>query len=268
MSRTFATSVIFSAVVGLSLSLLAQSPPGPKPPAFEVASIKRNTSANETASLTINAGRLTIRNGPLRAIIRSAFALQAFQVVGGPDWIDTDGWDVTAKAEAGAERQPMGPMMQSLLADSFKLVAHKETRNLPIYALVFARQDHAFGPKFHASSTDCQKEVGALIARTGRPPSPDAPPLCGIRSRSGHIELNATRISPNFVRTLAPITGRSVVDKTELTGVYDADLVWNDSEEGPSLFTAIQEQLGLKLEAQRGPVDVLVIDRVERPTSD
>ena len=268
MSRTFAASVIFPAVVGLSLSLLAQSPPAPKPPAFEVASIKRNTSANEAASLTINAGRLTIRNGPLRAIVRSAFALQAFQVVGGPDWIDTEGWDVTAKAEAGAEREPMGLMIQSLLADRFKLVVHKETRELPIYALVFARQDHAFGPKLQASSTDCQKEVGALIARTGRPPSPDAPPLCGVRSRSGHIELNATRISPNFVRTLAPITGRSVVDKTGLTGVYDAELVWNDSEEGPSLFTAIQEQLGLKLEAQRGPVDVLVIEHVERPTSD
>jgi uncharacterized protein (TIGR03435 family) len=267
MSRTFATSVIFSAVVGLSLSLLAQSPP-PKPPAFEVASIKRNTSANEAASMTINAGRLIIRSGPLRAIIRSAFGLQAFQVVDGPNWIDTDRWDVTAKAEAGAERQPMGPMVQSLLADRFKLVAHKETRDLPVYALVFARQDHAFGPKLHASSTDCQKEVSAVIARTGRPTSPDAPPLCGIRSRSGHIELNATRISPNFIRTLAPITGRSVVDKTGLTGVYDAELVWNDSEEGPSLFTAIQEQLGLKLEAQRGPVDVLVIDHVERPTSD
>ena len=267
MSQTFATSVIFSAVVGLSVSLLAQSPPDPKPPAFEVASIKRNTS-NETPSLTINAGRLTIRNGPTRAIIRSAFALQDFQVVGGPDWIDTDGWDVTAKAEAGAERQPMGPMVQSLLAESFKLVAHKETRTLPVYALVFARQDHAFGPKLHASSTDCQKDVGAVIARTGRPPSPDAPPLCGIRSRSGHIELNATRINPNFVRTLAPITGRNVVDKTGMTGLYDAELVWNDAEEGPSLFTAIQEQLGLKLEAQRGPVDVLVIDHVERPTSD
>jgi len=259
---------VFSAAVGLSFSLLAQSPAGPKPPAFEVASIKRNTSANERPSLTINAGRVTIRNGPLRAIIRSAFGLQAFEVVGGPDWVDTDGWDVNAKAEPGAERQPTGPMMQSLLADRFKLVAHKETRDLPVYALVFARQDHAFGPKLHASSTDCQKEVGALIARTGQPPSADAPPLCGIRSVSGHIELNATRINPNFVRTLAPITGRSVVDQTGLTGVFDAELVWSDSEAGPSLFTAIQEQLGLKLEAQRGPVDVLVIDHVERPTSD
>ena len=260
-ARTFLSSVATVAAVATTLHAQAR-------PAFEVASIKRNTSANERPSLAINAGRVTIRNGPLRAIIRSAFGLQAFEVVGGPDWIDTDGWDVTAKAEAGAEREPTGPMMQRLLADRFRLVAHKETRDLPVYALVFARRDHAFGPKLHASSKDCQKEVGALIARTGRPPSPDAPPLCGIRSRSGHIELNATRISPNFIRTLAPITGRSVVDKTGLTGVYDAELVWNDSEEGPSLFTAIQEQLGLKLEAQRGPVDVLVIDHVERPTSD
>ena len=237
-------------------------------PAFEVASIKRNVSANERPSLTITAGRMTIRNGSLRAIIRSAFSLQAFQIAGGPDWMDSDRWDVTAKAEVGTDNQFMGVMTQSLLADRFKLVAHKETRDLPIYALVFARPDHTFGPKLRASSTDCQKEVSAIIARTGRPPSADAPPVCGLRSLSGHIELNGTRLSPNFVRTLSDITGRSVVDKTGLTGLFDADLTWSDADEGPSLYTAIQDQLGLKLDAQRGPVEVLVIDSVEHPTED
>jgi uncharacterized protein (TIGR03435 family) len=157
-------------------------------------------------------------------------------------------------------------MVQSLLADRFKLVVHKETRELPIYALVFSRPDHSFGPKLHASSTDCQKEMTAAIARSG-PPGPNSPLLCGGRFVPGHIELNAAAIN-NFIRTLAPIAGRSIVDKTGLTGGYDADLTWNDSEEGPSLFTAIQEQLGLKLDAQSGAVDVLVIDSAERPTED
>ena len=268
MGRTFASGFVLVAVVGAWVPMPCHAQSDQKPLTFEVASVKRNTSANERASLTINAGRLTIRNGPLRAIIQSAFSLQAFEVLGGPDWIDTDRWDVTAKAEAGAERQSMGLMVQSLLADRFKLVAHKETRDVPLYTLVFARQDHAFGPKLHASSTDCQTAVDAVIARTGRPPSPDAPPLCGIRSLSGHIELNATRINPNFVRTLAAITGRSVVDKTGLTGLFDADLTWSDGDEGPSLYTAMQDQLGLKLETHRGPIDVLVIDHVERPTPD
>jgi len=236
-------------------------------PAFEVASIKRNTSANEGASVNGNAGRLTIRNSPLRNIIRNAWGLQTFQLVGGPDWIDTERWDVAAKVEAGAERQNMMPMVQNLLADRFKLVSHEETRELPIYALVFARADHAFGAKLHASSTDCQRAMTEAIKRSG-PPGPNSPLLCGIRSLPGHIELNATAISPNFTRSLAQISGRNVVDKTGLTGGYDADLTWNESEEGPSLYTAIQEQLGLKLEAQRGTVEVLVIDSVERPIED
>jgi len=234
-------------------------------PTFEVATIKRNNSADDNRSVRGNGGRLTITNNPLRNIIRNGWGLQDFQIVGGPDWMNTERWDITAKAEGNPGPQMM-VMVQNLLADRFKLVAHKETRELPIYALVFARADHSFGPKLHASSTDCQKEMSAAIARGG-PPGPNSPLLCGIRSLPGHFQLNAAAI-PNFVRNLAPFAGRSIVDRTGLAGVYDADLTWNDSEEGPSLFTAMQEQLGLKLEAQRGPVEVLVIDSAERPMED
>jgi len=219
-------------------------------PAFEVASIKRNTSANQGAGVHGNGGSLSITNSPLRNVIRNAWNLQGFQIVGGPGWIDTERWDIVAKAEGNPGMQMM-VMIQNLLADRFKLVTHKETRELPIYALVFAHADHSLGPKLHASSTDCQKEVSAAIARTGRPPGgPNSPLLCGIRSIPGHFELNASPLS-NFARTLAPLAGRSIVDRTGLSGVYDAELIWNDSEEGPSLFTAIQEQLGLKLDARR-----------------
>jgi len=235
-------------------------------PAFEVATIKRNTSAAEGASVRGNAGRLTITNNPLRNIIRNAWGLQGFQIVGGPDWMDTDRWDIVAKVEPGAERQNVMPMVQNLLADRFKLVTHQETRALPIYVLVFARADHVFGPKLHASTIDCQKEMSAAIARGG-PPGPNSPLLCGIRSLPGHMQMNAAGIT-NFIRNLSQIAGRQIVDGTGLTGGFDADLTWNDSEEGPSLFTAIQEQLGLKLDAQRGPVEVLVIDSAQRPVED
>ena len=236
-------------------------------PTFDVATIKRNNSANEAAAVHGNGGRLEVVNNPLRNIIRNAWNLQSFQIVGGPSWIDSERWNILAKAEGNPGMQMM-LMVQNLLADRFRLVAHKETREMPIYALTFARADHSLGPKLHASATDCQKEVSAAIARTGRVPGgPNSPLLCGIRSIPGHFELNAAALG-SFARTLAPLAGRSIVDKTGLTGVYDAELTWNDSEEGPSLFTAIQEQLGLKLESQRGPVDVLVIDSVEHPTED
>jgi uncharacterized protein (TIGR03435 family) len=238
---------------------------GAQRPTFEVASIKRNNSGSEGGGFNANAGFLRVTNNPLRNVIRNAWGLQAFQIMGGPDWINTERWDIVAKAEGNPGPQMMA-MVQSLLADRFKLVAHTETRELPIYALVFAREDRSFGPKMRASSTDCQKEMTAAIARNG-PPGPNSPLLCGIRSVPGHFELNAAAIG-SFIRNLAPITGRSVVDKTGLAGGYDAELTWNDSEEGPSLYTAIQEQLGLKLDAQRGPVEVLVIDSIERPVED
>jgi len=256
MTRPFVTALLCAS----GLVVAAQRP------TFEVASIKRSNSTDDRASVRGNAGRLTVTNNPLRNIIRNAWGLQGFQIIGGPEWIDTDRWDIVAKVEDGAERQNVMPMVQNLLADRFKLVTHRETRELPIYALVFARADHALGPKLHASSTDCQKEMSAAVARGG-PPGPNSPLLCGIRSLPGHFQLNATAIN-SFARNIASFVGRQVVDKTGLTGVFDADLTWNDSEEGPSLFTAIQEQLGLKFDAQRGPVEVLVIDSVERAVED
>lgn len=205
-------------------------------PAFEVASIKRNNSGAEGARVSGNLGRLTITNNPLRNIIRNAWGLQGFQIVGGPDWINTERWDIVAKVEAGAERQNVMPMVQNLLADRFKLKVHKETRELPIFALTFARADHAFGPKLHASSTDCAKEVSAAIDRSGRPPGPDSPLLCGGRFFPGHIEMNAESIN-NFIRNLAPVVGRSIVDKTGLAGGFDAALTWNDGEDMVPLYS-------------------------------
>jgi len=249
----------------------------PSRPTFEVASIKRNTSGSDAARVSAQTGRLTVTNNPLRNIIRNAWSLQAFQIVGGPDWINTDRWDIVAKAEGNPRGPELLAMVQSLLADRFKLVTHRETREMPIYALVLARPDRTFGPNLRASSTDCEKEVSAAIARGGGPPS-DGKVLCGMRTINGRLEMNAVPMA-NLARNLSPIAGRSIVDKTGLSGGFDATLTWTPDAGGspeatpaadgaPSLFTAIQEQLGLKLDAQRGPVDVLVIDSVQRPVED
>lgn len=248
-------------------------------PSFEAASVKRNLSGSDSASVRGQSGRVTITNNPLRNIIRNAWGLQGFQIVGGPDWINTERWDIVAKAEGNPPGPQMMTMVQNLLADRFKLVAHRETREMPIYALVLARADRTLGPNLHSSPTDCLKEMTAAVARGGGPPR-DGKVLCGMRVLNGHIVMNAESMN-NFVRNLSPIAGRSVVDKTGLAGGFDADLTWAPDAalgpgaensaapaDGPSLFTAIQEQLGLKLDAQRGPVDVLVIDSVERPIED
>jgi uncharacterized protein (TIGR03435 family) len=265
--------------VGLAAAalLLTQAPQAG--PSFEVGTIKRNTSGSEAARVSGQAGRVTITNNPLRNIIRNAWGLQGFQIVGGPEWINTDRWDIVAKAEGNPRGPEMLTMLQRLLADRFKLVTHRETRDMPIYALVLAKPDHTLGPELHASSTDCEKEMTAAIARGGGPQR-DGKVLCGMRTLNGHLEMNAVPM-PNLARNLSPIAGRSVVDKTGLTGGFDADLTWtpdaslggppeapSPASDGPSLFTAIQEQLGLKLDAQRGPVEVLVIDSVEWPTED
>jgi uncharacterized protein (TIGR03435 family) len=152
---------------------------------------------------------------------------------------------------------------------------------MPIYALVFARADRAFGPKMHASTTDCAALMAEARARGGTPPGRvNGRVSCGMSINNGRIEMNAETMA-NLVRNLAPIAGRSIVDKTGLTGGFDLDLTWMPdvpvgnapdavppANDGPSLFTAMQEQLGLKLDAQRGPVEVLVIDSAARPVED
>jgi uncharacterized protein (TIGR03435 family) len=186
-------------------------------------------------------------------------------------------------------------MMRALLADRFKLVVHNETKEMPIYALIVARSDGKLGPQLKPSDVDCAAMIAAGRGRgpgampppgppqPGAPPAP--PPPCGIRIGPGNMAVGASPMS-QVANTLSQFAGRIVLNKTGLTGNYDFTLTWTPDQlpqrppgapeplvngvpidpNGPSLFTAIQEQLGLKLDSQRGPVTVLVIDRAERPT--
>ena len=243
-------------------------------------------------------GRFTATNLPLRVLITNAYQLSFFQVVGGPDWIATDRFDVSATAPDGAPPEQTRAMVRTLLKDRFKLVVHMETRDTPIYALVKARPDAAPGPRLKPSTMDCgpmraeraAATAAAARARGGRvavppPPGPDEPVLCGMRVagrggptlnyRAGNITMTALA---NALRTYV---GREVVDRTGLAGEFDFDLEFSAPptagstdagvpvaplDDAASIFTALQEQLGLKMESTRGPVEVMVIDSAERPT--
>ena len=256
-----------------------------KPPAFEVASIKENVSASDNASVRAQpGGRVTVGNNSLRNIIRNAYNVQNYQIIGGPDWINTVRWDINAKAPDDAPPQQLLLMLRTLLADRFKLVIRSETREMPIYALTLARADGRLGSQLRASNVDCAAIFAAAKAKGEvPPPTTNGRPTCGTRTTRGSMMTTGVAMA-DFARNLGPFTGRPVVDKTGLTGVYDLDLKWTPEQEPPgpdgtaqqpqpssdggSLYTAVQEQLGLKLDAQRGPVEVLVIDSVQRPIED
>jgi len=265
------------------------------PPAFEVASVKPNNSGDGRVLFANQpGGRFTATNVTLKLLIRNAYQLQDFQIIGGPNWIASDHFDIVAKAEEGLPPEAPNPnrtgpsriqlMIRALLAERFQLVSHTENRELPIYALVLARSDGKLGPELRKSEVDC----AAMFAARGRsgmppppaPPQPGEPMPCGFRIGFGNMSIGGAPMS-QIANAMGNFLGRTVTDKTGLTGNYDANLTWTPDQmpqrppgapepppidpNGPSIFTAVQEQLGLKLDSQKGPVTVLVIDRAERP---
>jgi uncharacterized protein (TIGR03435 family) len=268
-------------LLALILALSAQAAPR----SFEVASVKPRDPANPRSMMVGDpSGRFTTMNIPVVMLIRTAYGLQNDQVVGGPDWIRTEGFNITAKAPDGTPVTAMGPMIESLLADRFQLTFHREKRELPVYALVKARSDGSLGPRM--TPNPCVWD----FTKPPAPPKPGEPQCGNISEGFGRMTLNAMPV-PVFLQYLAPKLNRVVVDRSGLTGNFDIELQWTPDQlparppgapadqpirvngveidpNGPSLFTALQEQLGLKLDGARAPVEVLVIDRVERPTPD
>jgi bla regulator protein blaR1 len=236
----------------------------PKAPQFEVASIKPSNTEDRRPLITFpNGSQLTIRNFTARRLIQTAYRIKDFQISGGPAWVGSDFYDVSAKSEAAVQQDEMMPLLQVLLASRFQLVVRRETKEMPVYALVVAKN----GPKL-------------------KPADASAPRM--IRIRRGL--LTAAQGSTAIVADqLQNFLGRTVIDRTGLTGNYDVKLEWVPDEyqvamlsamgvpegfgapppdwHGPSLFTALEEQLGLKLESQKGPVEIFTIERIERPSA-
>jgi uncharacterized protein (TIGR03435 family) len=192
----------------------------------------------------------------------------------------------------GQGPNPLQLMVRSLLAERFKLVVHTEAREQPIYALVLARTDGKLGPDLKKSEVDCAALIAAARGRGPATPPPGPPQPgdrmpCGIRIGPGNMAVGGSTLA-QFANNLGMFVGRVVVDRTGLSGTYDMTLTWTPDQmparapgtatdqpirfngvdidpNGPSIFTAVQEQLGLKLDAQKGPVETLVIDRAEKP---
>ncbi len=299
MRRLFLAIAVVSAL-GRSPESAAQVQPPSSPVdsnqviSFEAASIKQNKSAGSGSFVGRQpGGRLNAQNAALRELIEFAYQIQPFQLLGGPSWIDVGRWDIVAKLAGVPVPTPQGIpddallALRTLMADRFKLVVRRETRQLPIYALVLARPDGKLGSQINESTIDCAALMAARNRSGGPPPAPAPPPdgrpQCGLRGRVGSVQSGGSRL-PELANALSGRVQRIVVDRTGLTGAWDFTLTYTPEPSqipqavltpgsptppfdpnGPSLFTALQEQLGLKLESTRGPVEVLVIERVERP---
>jgi uncharacterized protein (TIGR03435 family) len=238
MSKALRTSAI-----ALGCALVLSSWPAfgqaAAPAAFEVASIKPSDPAQPIA-IRRSGDRLATVSTSLEFLITWAYDIHTDRVYGKPKWLDSTRYDILANAPEPADFKGR---MQALLAERFKLAVHRETRELPIYALVVAKG----GPK-----VELREHTGPM----GQNPfgMPGRGVLVGTEVTAGML-----------AKVLENQLGRSVMDETGLKGVFDFKLEWSpdQSTEGASLFTAVQEQLGLKLEARKGPVEVLIIDRIE-----
>lgn len=215
---------------------------------FDVASVKAsNPDSGASESLyTDHSGSLHTENYPLRGIILFAYDLRDFELLDAPGWIETARYDIFAKTEAGKTADDQfRERVQSLLAARFALRAHNEKKELTCYALTVAKG----GPKLKVVTVSGEQ--------------------LGFRGSHGHNRGFAVTM-PMFAKELGRLTGRPVIDRTGLNARYDYVLEWSPdsdaSSAGPTIFTAIQEQLGLRLESVKAPVETLVIDHIERPS--
>jgi uncharacterized protein (TIGR03435 family) len=258
-----------------------------------VASVKPNRSPDARQSFSLAPGRYTFTAYTVKSLIGLAHQRSAFdprEMIGGPDWIDKARFDVVVQAEKGAALTdpdgfpgPVFAMLRVVLTDRFGLVTHNEVREQPVYALTTARADRRLGAGLTVANGDCGDAMRKMVA-PGPGPRPPGPPPCSFGGGPGRFQGNVVTLAM-FGNMLAGLVGRPVVDRTGVTGHFNITLEYTPEagitsvgppdaqaqtppagRDAPSLFTALQEQLGLKLESTRAPVDVLVIDTVSQPT--
>jgi bla regulator protein BlaR1 len=264
-TRASRGEVAVSAVVLSALTLAGSLTPRwiafaqqPSRSAFEVASVKPTEPSDKPGFLQTAPGRLNLGGVTVKMLIQQAWAISGYRIYGGPSWLDSTRYNIAAKVPDGAGNltlDQMRPMLQTLLADRFHLAAHREEKELPLYRLVVAKN----GPKLNES------------AFSGAPQSQMS--TGQITDKKAGMDTLASQLGQQL--------GRFVSNKTGLKGDFDFHMEWTpdpgqnpggDSDtpplvgaDGPSIFTALQEQLGLKLESGKGPVEVLVIDHAEKP---
>lgn len=218
-------------------------------PAYEAASIKVNNSASGNSSSNSSRGQIRFTNVMLKSLIERAYRVKPFQVTG-PSWMEDVRFDIVAKYPEGSANDQHAPMLRTLLEDRFKLAVHRETKEMPGYALVVAKSGFKLKPAGPGSSSTSTNSNGRVWKLT-------------VKSTS--MEQLADLLSRQL--------GQMVHDETGIQGVYDFEFRWtpndqsapaSDAEALPSLFTAVEETLGLRLRPQKVPVEVIVVDHVER----
>jgi uncharacterized protein (TIGR03435 family) len=294
LGKTLLLVVLGGAV--LAIPIFSQAPSGTKRPSFEVATVKPNVSGDSRVAILGQPGGRFVSTGvSLKMLVGFAYRVRDFQISGGPNWITSDRWDIEGRAEEGAIPRPTGPpdpsvpdpmslMVQSLIEERFQLKVHRETKEFPVYELVVAKG----GSKLKLSEDQSPFRPAERGASPPPPPQRGGPmPRGNMRMGRGNLEASGVPLA-NFIQALSQQLGRTVIDKTELKGLYDIKLQWTPEigqgggpfgpgpggpepppppdPSGASIFTAVQEQLGLKLESAKGPVDVLVIDSVQKPS--
>jgi uncharacterized protein (TIGR03435 family) len=247
-------------VLGMVVTVTAQTPR----PSFEAASVKKQPAFIPPTRTPPSPVVYYYPNATVERLVLFGYNVRDFQVIGGPEWIRNDLFEVNARAPSSATTGQMRLMVRSLLEDRFRLVFRREQREMQGSALVMARDDGRLGPGL-SKCTDPKNVAPAKPIRV--PPG-------------GEVHTRACAAMSAVADLAAGLLGRPVVDKTGLTGLWsfvltsarlqplppglERDLA--DKEDVPSFMTALQEQLGLKLEPTRGPVDILVIESVQQPT--
>jgi uncharacterized protein (TIGR03435 family) len=297
LSRLTAGTALVVSVASFSVSrphaqTPAQTPDPNAAYVYEAASVKPNKSGVQGSSIRrFPGGRLQATNMPLRALITFAYQVQGFQLVEDPAWIRNETFDIVAKMEGdpppvmpGTGPDPHMVAMRTLLAERFKLVVRRETREMDIYALVLARADGKLGPALKPTTQDCAAMMAAARGGPppGPPPGPNSPVVCGMRGLPGRLVAGAMPMS-QLASNLSGQVQRIVADRTGLSGAWDFEISFAPERpvnpppgvefppadpNAPSLFTAMQEQLGLRLQSTKGPVEVLVVERIEQPIPD
>lgn len=276
MKQTIANAVFGVLTCGMLWGQTASAPL-----TFEVASIKPSAADFHGTMFQMQpGGRLRVTGATLKMLLAMAYDVRDFQISGGPGWISSDRYDLVAKPERAADAESSGDdprtmtdeqrktfqeqtqqRMQALMAERFHLMVHRETKEQPVYALVVSKSGSKLQPA---------KEGSQGFMRMGR----------------NQITADGVQMQM-LASSLANILARSVIDKTGLTGKFDFKLEWTPDPSqgfgnfgpppaadappppdpnGPSIFTAVQEQLGLRLESEKGPAEMIVIDRVEKPS--
>jgi uncharacterized protein (TIGR03435 family) len=216
-------------------------------PQFDAAAVKTepppDQSGHISSRMSVDDGRLAYTNVTLADVLEQAYKVQRNQI-SGPDWLDTDRFDITAKIPAG-QREQIPQMLQALLADRFAMKLHRGTKELPIYLLTVGKN----GPKFKSTETASGTTHNSTRLRS-------------------HVDIKGNMAL--FAEFLSTEVHRPVLDRTGLSGNFDLTLDWtpDDAPDSISIFTALQEQLDLKLDASRGPVELIVVDRAERTPSE